>query len=43
MLSELELLRQQIIKLEAENTKLKQIIEESTRLEAKNIESNPKS
>ena len=36
MLSELELLRQQIIKLEAENTKLKQIIEEIANLRIEN-------
>ncbi|KAF0358252.1 hypothetical protein F8M41_014465 [Gigaspora margarita] len=38
MLSELELLRQHITELEAENAKLKQIIEKNTKHEAKNFE-----
>lgn len=38
MPSELELLRQRITKLEAENAKLRQIIEENTKCEAENTE-----
>ncbi|PKY53253.1 hypothetical protein RhiirA4_471361 [Rhizophagus irregularis] len=40
MTSELELLRQRITELEAENTKLRQIIEENTKREAENTELN---
>lgn len=38
MSSEFELLRQRVTELEAENAKLKQIIEENTRREAENFE-----
>ena len=38
MSSELELLRQRITELEAENVKLRQIIEENTKREAENTE-----
>ena len=38
MASELELLRQRITELEAENTQLRQIIEENTKCDAENAE-----